>query len=109
MDTLIKTDSISNTECEIKQRQPAQLHCSGCGAIAEASCDCGLPYVPAGVAAAKAIKAHPEKSDNAIAKEIGVDQTTVSRARKRGKHSHHSLTPVHFARAAGALPPVRLS
>jgi hypothetical protein len=59
----------------------AQLHCSGCGAIAEASCNCHMPYVPAGEVAAKAIKANPEKSNNAIAKEIGVGETTVRRIR----------------------------
>jgi hypothetical protein len=66
---------------EIKQR----LRCSGCGAKAEATCDCGLPYVPAGVAAAKAIKANPEKSNYAIAKEIGIDEKTVRRVRGTAK------------------------
>jgi hypothetical protein len=32
--------------------------------------------------AARAVKAHPEKSDRAIAKEIGIDHKTVARARK---------------------------
>jgi hypothetical protein len=63
------------------QQQARQLHCSKCGATAEASCDCGAAYVPAGVAAAKAIEANPEKSNNSIAKDIGVSEPTVRRAR----------------------------
>jgi len=59
----------------------AKLYCSKCGATAGAACDCGVPYVPAGVAAAKAIAAHWEKSDRAIAKEIGIHYSTVREAR----------------------------
>lgn len=57
------------------------LHCSGCGAVADASCDCGLPYVPAIERAAKAVAANPEKSNRALAEEIGVGVETVRRAR----------------------------
>jgi hypothetical protein len=76
----------SNTERfkKIKQ-QPAQLRCSGCGVTVDAACDCGKPYVSAGVAAAKAIKAHPEKSNSAIAQEIGVNEKTVRRIRGSAK------------------------
>ena len=72
-----KTESVE----EVKQ-QPAQLCCSGCGVTIDAACNCHLPYVPAGVAAAKAIEAHPEKSNVAIAKKIGVHESTVREARK---------------------------
>jgi hypothetical protein len=41
-----------------------------------------VAYVPAQVFAAKAVAAHPEKSDRAIAKEIGVDHKTVAKARE---------------------------
>ena len=54
--------------------------CSKCGA--KPVCNCGVAYVPARVYAAKAIAAHPEKSDRAIAKQIGVDHKTVALARK---------------------------
>jgi hypothetical protein len=60
-----------------------KLQCSSCGADATASCDCGVAYVPAGKRAEEAVAANPEKSDRAIAEEIGVSQPTVSRARKR--------------------------
>jgi hypothetical protein len=67
-------------------RQPsaAQLKCSACGATAKAACNCGAPYVPAGVLAAKAVAASPEKSNRAIADEIGVGFETVRRARQSG-------------------------
>jgi hypothetical protein len=57
------------------------LFCSECGAKAEASCDCGVSYVPAGVAAAKAVAAHPEKSDRAIAKITRIPLGSIQRAR----------------------------
>jgi hypothetical protein len=56
--------------------------CTGCGAEANASCNCGKPYEPKAVRAAEAVKATPEKSDRAIAAEIGVDHKTVGAARK---------------------------
>jgi hypothetical protein len=61
----------------------ANLECSKCGATAEAACNCGAPYIPAGELAAKAVAANPGKSDRVIAAEIGVSQRTISRARKR--------------------------
>jgi transposase-like protein len=59
------------------------LHCSQCGAVVEAPCDCRAPfiYMSAGKAAAEAIKRNPEKSDRAIAAEIGIGPETVRRAR----------------------------
>jgi hypothetical protein len=41
-----------------------------------------LAYVPAGKRAEQAVVANPEKSDRAIAEEIGVSHTTVQKARK---------------------------
>jgi hypothetical protein len=61
---------------------PAQIFCSDCGACADAACNCGAPYMPAGQRAMKAIEANPEKSDRAIAAEIGVGKETVRRTRK---------------------------
>jgi hypothetical protein len=62
---------------------PRQLGCSACGATADAACDCGAPYLPAGQRAAEAVAANPEKSDRAIAAEIGVDKNTVAAARRK--------------------------
>jgi hypothetical protein len=59
-----------------------KIECSSCGATADAACDCGAPYVSAGAKAAKAVAANPEKSNRAIAAEIGVGLGTVNRARK---------------------------
>jgi hypothetical protein len=56
-------------------------HCSECGAEGTASCDCGAPYLPAGMRASQALAAHPEKSNRAIAAEVGVGVETIRRAR----------------------------
>jgi hypothetical protein len=61
----------------------AKLRCTACGALADAACNCGAPYEPAGKLAERAIAANPDKSDRAIAKELGVNNATVSRARNR--------------------------
>jgi hypothetical protein len=68
----------------IPLRRPsiARLECSACGATADAACNCGAPYLPAGQRAAEAVTANPMKSDRAIADDIGVSKDTVRRARK---------------------------
>ena len=58
------------------------LCCSKCGAKAQPGCNCGVAYVPAQVFAVRAVEAHPEKSDRTIAREIGVSDKTVAKARK---------------------------
>jgi hypothetical protein len=78
------TSTIKKSKTElVEKRQPAQLQCSGCGATVDAACDCGLPYERAGVVAAKAVAAHPEKSNYAIAEETGTSEYAVREARKR--------------------------
>jgi len=63
--------------------------CSACGT--EATCECNAPYVPAGERAAAAVAASPEKSNRAIAAEIGVSDKTVAAARKAT--AEHSAVP----------------
>ena len=58
-----------------------RMVCVGCGAEANAACNCGLNYVPKAVRAAEAVKANPEKSNRAIADETGLSEPTVRRAR----------------------------
>jgi hypothetical protein len=70
--------AIVESKIEIKQ----QLRCSDCGATTDAACACGVGYVPAHEYAAKAVQAHPEKSDRAIAAVLGIDHKTVGKARK---------------------------
>jgi hypothetical protein len=55
--------------------------CVGCGAEANASRNCGVSYVPKAARAAEAVKADREKSNRAIAQEIGADEKTVRKAR----------------------------
>lgn len=59
-----------------------RMSCTGCGAEANASCNCGKPYVPKKQRAAEAIAANPQKSNRAIAKELGLSDDTVGRARR---------------------------
>jgi hypothetical protein len=66
------------------KKRPLQLHCSACGAQAEAACDCGVGYMSASEFAAKAAAEHPEMSNRAIAEMTGVGKDTVRRARQSG-------------------------
>jgi hypothetical protein len=58
-----------------------RMICTSCGAEANAACNCGVGYVPKTARAAEAIKANPEKSNRAIAAEVGADEKTVRKAR----------------------------
>jgi hypothetical protein len=60
-----------------------RMVCTGCGAEANASYNCGKAYMPKAVRAAEAVAANPEKSDRAIAAELGdISHVTVGKARK---------------------------
>jgi hypothetical protein len=61
----------------------ARLQCTECGAEANASCNCGKPYLPKEIAK-EAIRANPQRSNRAIAEETGVSEPTVRRARASG-------------------------
>jgi hypothetical protein len=68
-----------------------KLVCSACGADGEGSCRCGANYVPwKEKAAADAVAAHPHKSNRAIADEIGVDEKTVRKARRKSTTADRS-------------------
>lgn len=58
-----------------------RMACTSCGVEANASCNCGVAYAPKIVRATEAIKANPQKSNRAIAEEIGADEKTVRKAR----------------------------
>jgi hypothetical protein len=58
-----------------------RMICTGCGAEANASCNCGVSYIPKAVRAREAVAASPEKSNRALADELGVDEKTVRKAR----------------------------
>jgi hypothetical protein len=60
------------------------MACIACGSEANATCTCGVAYKPKSVRATEAVKAHPEKSDRALAEEIGVGRSTIQRARQSG-------------------------
>jgi hypothetical protein len=66
----------------------SRLICSGCGAETNATCNCGMDYKPKAARAREAVAANPEKSDRAIAKEIGVSHPTVGKARQEAIGNH---------------------
>lgn len=72
----------SSTVVPFRKPSLAQLTCVKCGAETDAACNCGVEYKPAAARAAEAIAANPEKSNRAIAADIGVSEPTVRRARK---------------------------
>jgi hypothetical protein len=63
-----------------------RMACTACGAEANASCTCGVSYVPKSVRAAEAVKANPEKSTRALEAETGLNRETLRRARKQVTH-----------------------
>jgi hypothetical protein len=65
----------------LRRASIARLACTSCGAETDAACNCNVAYAPAAQRAAEAVAANPEKSDRAIAEDIGVGHATVSRAR----------------------------
>lgn len=64
--------------------KPLVMRCTACGVEASAACDCGVAYEPASAVAARALEAHPEKSNRAIAEIAGVGRATVNRLRATG-------------------------
>jgi hypothetical protein len=81
-----------------------RMVCTGCGAEANASCNCGLNYVPKSVRAAEAVKANPEKSNRAIAAETGVSEPTVLRARQDAGASHDAPDEERVGRDGNSYP-----
>jgi hypothetical protein len=63
-------------------KAPIRLRCSSCGITQDAACECGAPYVAAGMLAKQAVVEFPEKSNRAIADELGLSNQTVMRARE---------------------------
>ena len=70
-----------------------KLVCSSCGAPGEGTCHCGAPYVTPGQRAEEAVRANPEKSNCAIAEEIGVSSATIRRARQKSTSSCDEVEP----------------
>ena len=57
--------------------------CTGCGAEANASCNCGKPYVPKAARAEKYAKENPSASVREIAEKADVSHGTAQRAKAR--------------------------
>jgi hypothetical protein len=87
---------------KMNRYEARRMQCSSCGAEAEASCDCGVPYLPAGDRAAKAVAANPEMSNRAIAAQIGVSDKTVASARRQG--AEYSAPAKHTGRDGKSYP-----
>jgi hypothetical protein len=70
------------TVIELRQKkEETKFLCSACGA--DRLCNCNAPAIPKAQKAIEALKTNPEKSNRAIADEIGADKVIVDRARKR--------------------------
>ena len=48
----------------------------------------GVSYVPKGVRAAEALKANPQKSNRALANDLGISEGTIRNARKSGAQDY---------------------
>ena len=68
---------------EVPTLPKAMLACTKCGAQAEAACDCGQPYIPAGQRAEAVLAASPELSDRSLAAAAGVSDFTIRHVRRR--------------------------
>jgi hypothetical protein len=60
----------------------ARLQCTKCGAEANASCDCGEPYVPAALRVKQYDEVNPGQSTRQAATDLGVHHSVVADARK---------------------------
>jgi hypothetical protein len=96
------------TPAVIEFRKPAaqmRLICTSCNASGEAPCDCGVPftYVSAGQVAENAVldPKNQDKSNVALAKEFGVAEATIRRARAG---SSNDEPEERAPRGANALP-----
>jgi hypothetical protein len=74
----------------IEQVKQSKFICSDCGSARD--CDCSAPAIPKTQRAIEAIKADPDRSDRAIAKDIGVSQPIVSKARKEVEATDKQLS-----------------
>jgi hypothetical protein len=63
-----------------------RLQCSACGAEANASCNCGKPYVPAAQRVREYDEANPGKSTRAAAADLGMSRESVRTARSGDNH-----------------------
>jgi hypothetical protein len=60
-----------------------RMICTGCGAEANASCTCGVSYIPAKLRVAEYDQANPGKSTRQAAADLNIPRSTVSDARVR--------------------------
>jgi hypothetical protein len=61
-----------------------RMICTGCGAEANASCNCNVAYIPAAKRVAEYDKVNPGRSTRQAAADLGIDQSRVVRARQQG-------------------------
>ena len=66
------------------QMSVQRMSCTGCGAEASASCNCGKPYVPAKTRVREYDEENPGRSTRQAAADLGISNKTVSLARNSG-------------------------
>lgn len=82
-----------------------RMVCTGCGAEANASCNCGVSYVPKAVRAREMKEANPARSNSSIARELDMDATAVRKALQKEGVSYD--TPERVMGDDGKSYPVR--
>src|SRR5262245_56232233 len=84
-----------------------RLFCFDCGAETNATCNCGVAYLPKATRAAEAIVADPAKSNRQIAEETGLSEATVRRARPGASHDAPELVTGRDGKSYPAAQPQR--
>ena len=81
-----------------------RMVCTGCGAEANASCNCGVSYVAKSARAREAVKANPNRSDRAIAADLGMTHPTVAAARRDLDEGGNNFPPERIGRDGKSYP-----
>lgn len=68
---------------QVIQLSIQRMVCTSCGAEANASCNCGKPYICKAQKVREAIEADPDKSNHQIARETGAHRKQVQRERAK--------------------------
>jgi hypothetical protein len=75
-----------------RRKKPLQMRCIGCGATADAACNCGEAYMPAAERADEFAKANPNASVREIVEKTGVGHGTAQRAKSRVPNGTPEIT-----------------
>ena len=72
----------------------ARLQCTKCGAEANASCNCGQPYVPVALRVKEYDEANPGKSSRKAAADLGVSHGDRDEAKQEARESEECWSDI---------------